>query len=121
MAFWDAHKGELIRRSPKVHTGEVTAVAFAAKSALMATAGKEGQIKIWDLPARKPRGPTLSIPGGTCQDLAFTAEDRHLVCAGPKGLITTWDLHTATTQAMKKIIDEATNIHVDDTGKVSLE
>ena len=121
VAFWDAHKGELIRRSPKVHTGEVTAVAFAAKRALMATAGKEGQIKIWDLPARKPRGPTLSIPGGTCQDLAFTAEDRHLVCAGPKGLTTTWDLHTATTQAMRKIIDEATNIHVDDTGKVSLE
>ena len=121
VAFWDASKGELIRRTPKAHDGEISVVAFAAMSPMMATAGKEGQIKLWDLPTRKPKGPVLGIPGGVCHDLAFSPGDRHLVCAGASGLVTIWDLEAGGVEAMKERLEQATNIHVDDAGKVTVK
>jgi len=113
VAFWDAKKGELLKRTPKAHDGEITAVAFASDPGLMATAGKEGKIKLWDLAKRKPRGPELTIPGGACQGLAFSPEDRQLICATAGGLVTTWDLHAATAEAMVKLIDSQTNVKVE--------
>ena len=120
VAFWDAHKGELIQRVPRAHDGQVTALAFAAESPLMATAGKDGKIRLWDRTTRKPRGPSLDIPLQHCQDLAFSPGDKHLVCVAATGRVATWDLHAATREAMTKFIDSQTNLYVDDAGKVSV-
>ncbi len=120
VAFWDAKKGILNKRAPKAHSGQVTALALAPDGELMASAGSEGQERLWYLGARKPRDLPLGIPGGACRGLGFTSDGRELICVTTAGLVATWDLWAATPEEIRKQIDGQTNVHVDREGKVSL-
>ena len=50
MKLWDADTGDLLAVI-QAHQGEVFAVAFHPGGQLLASAGTEGTVKIWELPA----------------------------------------------------------------------
>jgi WD40 repeat protein/tRNA A-37 threonylcarbamoyl transferase component Bud32 len=72
------------------HTGPVTATVYSPDGKTIATAGKDGIVKLWDVGQDKPR---LSVDahkdGVRC--IAFAPDGRALATAGFDGAIRTWD------------------------------
>jgi WD40 repeat protein len=72
------------------HTGPVTWTVFSPNAGSMATAGKDGSVKLWDAGKDTPR---LSVDahkdGVRC--VAFAADGKTLVTAGLDGTIRIWD------------------------------
>lgn len=68
--------------SPEPNTAQaVTALAFSHNGSLLAAAGVDGTIHLWDLASRQPFGPPLSTPGGLSLSLAFSLDDSTLLAS----------------------------------------
>ncbi len=68
----------------------VHALAFASKSPLLAAAGSEGVVTLWDAVTRERVGE-LAGHTGTVNSLAFSPDDRTLISASEDGAIRSWD------------------------------
>ncbi|HFQ93446.1 MAG TPA: hypothetical protein ENK32_05520, partial [Anaerolineae bacterium] len=77
------------------HTDWVTAVAFSPDGQLVATAGLDNSIKIWDAATGQLRHD-LTEHTATVNDLAFSPDGRHLASASDDGLILVWDTAAGT-------------------------
>jgi WD40 repeat protein len=60
------------------HRSAVSALAFSPDSATLATASRDGAIKLWHIPTGQELFE-LRGPGGTCPSLAFAEDGRHLL------------------------------------------
>ena len=88
LKIWDADGQE--RFSLLGHEDGITSVAFSPNSLLLASAGYEEKVKLWDVQdGRELR--TLQGHGGTISHLAFSPDGRTLASAGNDGSITLWD------------------------------
>ncbi|AIS02323.1 WD40 repeat domain-containing protein [Streptomyces glaucescens] len=77
------------------HTDRVNAVDFSPDGRLLASAGGDGTIRLWntarpDQPA--PLGAPLSGPEGALRTLAFSPRGRFLAGAGDDGALHMWDV-----------------------------
>jgi WD40 repeat protein len=81
------------------HQGDVRAVAFAPGGRLLASAGMEGTVQLWDLASRKPAGDPLTGHQGPVLDVAFARSGRLLASAGADGTVRLWDAHHAGRSA----------------------
>lgn len=73
---------------------ELTAAAWAWGRRVVATAGKDGRVRVWDALSRLDVVPALAHESAVTR-LAFSPEGRWLATATEKGLIRTWDLAAA--------------------------
>ncbi|MFF5206095.1 helix-turn-helix domain-containing protein [Streptosporangium sp. NPDC000396] len=76
------------------HTGTVYAAAFAPGGRLMATAGDEGVVRVWDTadPHRPRPLAALSAHQGGALTAAFSPDGRTLATAGVDRVIRLWDV-----------------------------
>src|SRR5262249_59285806 len=80
------------------HKGGATFLAFNPAGTLLATAGVDGKVRVWDWPSRDPR-QTLEghqTPEGQpelIQCLAFSA-DGTLLASGSQSCVIIWDVDT---------------------------
>ncbi|HZT47636.1 MAG TPA: serine/threonine protein kinase, partial [Hyphomicrobiaceae bacterium] len=77
------------QRSFRAHDGRVTSLAFAPNDRLLASAGEDGQVKLWDL--RSGRSPRVFRHPGTVNVIIFSADGRNLLSAGQDGVIRVWN------------------------------
>jgi WD40 repeat protein len=87
----DVDSGE-VRATLAGHRGQVLAVAVSADAALLATAGQDGTVRLWDLPAR--RQLRVLGDGGAAMRGVAIAPDGTLVAAGWEGITRIWDATT---------------------------
>jgi WD40 repeat protein/serine/threonine protein kinase len=89
----DAATGEL-RFAPEGHAGAVVALAVSADGQALAAAtaapGRAGEIKVWDIGARKERFVVRSGTGGLA-DVAIGPDGRMLAAADADGSVHFWD------------------------------
>ncbi|MFC1654867.1 caspase family protein, partial [Myxococcota bacterium] len=73
------------------HTDRIDLVTFSPNSKLLASAGKDHQIRLWSLPARRLHR-TLEGHGDPVLQLAFTPKGKYLVSGGKDKTIRIWSL-----------------------------
>ncbi len=83
---------QLYAASVAAHQGTVRAVAFHPGGKVIATAGDDKQIRLWDAATLRPIGSPLP-PGHTdaVRGLAFSPDGTRLVSAGRDGQLILWD------------------------------
>jgi WD40 repeat protein len=85
----------------KGHTDAVTALAFSADRCLLATTGRDGSARLWNVASSKPgERATLRKSGETFRSLAFSPNSRTLAAgaATESGLIWLFDVSEKTPQ-----------------------
>lgn len=88
--LWDVRSGALLGE-PLRHDGVVTAAGFSTDDAHVATAGRDGVVRIWDAQRGKntPVGPFNHA--GTVSVAEFSPDGGRLVTAGWDGVALIWD------------------------------
>jgi WD40 repeat protein len=87
-----SHQQRLIR----AHDGPVRALAFAAGDRLLASAGDDGVVKIWDLrTGRPPR--VFRGQAGPVRTIALSRDGRRVVAGGADGIIRVFTTDAALT------------------------
>jgi RNA polymerase sigma factor (sigma-70 family) len=75
------------------HVGGVVALTFAPDGKSLATAGYDGAVRLWDVPAGKLRH-TLPGHGEAASGVAFAPDGKRVATAGWDGQVRLWDAHT---------------------------
>ena len=72
--------------------GSVTAVAVSGDGRLAATGGRDGTLRLWDVPSRREIG-RLGPEGGWYRSVSMSADGRYLVAANPTTrTVTLWQV-----------------------------
>jgi WD40 repeat protein len=76
------------------HTGGVGDVAFSPDGKLLATAGWDKTVRLWDVASGKPRGEPLTGPKDTVQEVAFSPHGELLASTSVDKTVRLWDVES---------------------------
>lgn len=80
------------------HTGSIKTVAVSPNGRLMASAGEDKSIMLWDLGSGK-RIKKMTGHTGFIYSLSFSADNNVIVSGGADGTVRVWDANTDQTSA----------------------
>lgn len=88
---WETKTGLAFAELPSVSEGSIHALALSPNGSLLAYAGVEGRISVFDF---QKRVLSFYLPGhsGDATSLAFSADSKRLVSTGADGTVRIWDI-----------------------------
>jgi len=90
------------------HTGSIKTVAVSPNGRLMASAGEDRSIMLWDIASGK-RIKKLTGHTGFIYSLSFSADSGVLVSGGADSTVCVWDVNTENTSAVASYMDTDAN------------
>src|SRR5262249_31192527 len=89
---WEARPNGHLRRF-LAHDGGTWGLALSPKGDLLASAGNDGTIRLWQWPSMEP---AFDLPKqeGRIRVMTFTKDGRTLLTAGADGVLRLWDLES---------------------------
>jgi len=103
--FWDPATGRLLRSILGPHPREVMVLAYSPDGKSLASAGKEGTIKIWDAETDASR-LEIKAHNGDLYALAYNPDGTELASAGFDGMVRFWDPATGVPRRVFKAHDK---------------
>src|SRR5438034_1374843 len=82
------------------HRGLVHAVAPSSDSALLATAGADGTVRLWNLKRQGEVAAILTEDKGPLHAVAFSPDGKTLASAGADGVVRLWDVKVGDEQPL---------------------
>lgn len=110
------------------HIGGVASFAASPDGSRVATGATDGEVRLWDVTARKPSKDAVVLMGheGSVNDLAFTPDGKRLVTASDDDTLRVWDM-TAQDPSVGSVVlsghtGDITTVHIaaDGTRAVSM-
>jgi WD40 repeat protein len=74
-----------VGRPFEAHTARITSLVFAPDGRMLATAGADGTVALWDVETRKPIGTPLTLERETSVSAAFSPDGSHLFAVSTRG------------------------------------
>src|SRR5262249_27036764 len=74
------------------HTARISDVVFSPDGKILASAGQDGVVRLWDVARRQPLGAPLSGHRDEISSLAFRRDGAMLASAGYDGTLRLWDV-----------------------------
>jgi WD40 repeat protein len=74
-----------VGRPIEAHTARVISLVFSPNGQVVATAGGDGTVALWDVEARKPIGVPLTLEPQTFVSAAFSPDGSHLSAVSASG------------------------------------
>jgi WD40 repeat protein/serine/threonine protein kinase len=96
---WDARTGRELPAFPKRSVGYIFDLAFSPDGRLLAAAGVQSTINVWDFTNRVVK---FQLPGhrGQVNSLAFSWDGNRLLSAGDDGTVRVWDIPSQKATGM---------------------
>ncbi|MEO3867356.1 WD40 repeat domain-containing protein [Nonomuraea sp. B12E4] len=110
IAFWDVASREETgpRISVPEHTGVLTGMAISPDGAILASAGFDDRVRLFDVATRREiPGPEDRVAGGFVNALAFSPDGRMLAFTGFDNAVRLWDMAHRRSAGIGLIIDGA--------------
>jgi WD40 repeat protein/serine/threonine protein kinase len=82
---------------PFRHSGQILAVAFDPEGAVLATGGRDGTVRLWDVATSQPKGVVLR-PESEVRAVAFSPDGKTILTGSDSGKVQRWN--RATGQAL---------------------
>ncbi len=82
------------------HANTVSTVAFNANGTMLASAGVEQKVILWDVATRQPLGPPLRAHTGAVVSSAFSPNGEWLVTSGYDNAVILWDISLTSWQKL---------------------
>lgn len=98
--LWDAKSGELLLE-PIRHRGPLTAIRFSPNGEMLATAGDDRTVRLWD-PATGKENDRLDGAEGSVNAIAFSNEGLTLLSAGTGAKLRAWNWKTGDEKTLVK-------------------
>lgn len=92
------------------HTGSIKTVAVSPNGRIMASAGEDKSIILWDLGSGK-RIKKMTGHTGFIYSLSFSADNNVLVSGGADSTVRVWDVNTDETSATSTTFMDTEDIH----------
>ena len=100
MTVWDATTGQVILEL-KGHTQEVNSVAFSPDGQRLASASRDGTVKVWDVATGQESLTLKGHPLGV-RSVAFSPDGRRIASTGVfDGLVKLWDARLLDTELVE--------------------
>lgn len=100
------------------HSDALRTLALAPEDRIMASAGREGEIILWDTSTYAPIGEVFSDHTDWINTLSFSPDMQWLASGGEDGLVMIWDIqtHTALVEPISNVGDSVLSLLFDVSG-----
>ena len=94
LRLWDVDKQKLIATTPSGHTQPIINIASSLNGKLVASLGKDQQIRLWRFGSKYPLKDVRSVAGRAAKGVAISADGRRLAAGDDTGAVEIWMLGT---------------------------